>query len=192
MRVDVLAGPDGEVQLTHETTLIATAKPTDLPVTAPAPPSFAEAREASMRYSGFVTHPFPTCFVCGPLRSDGDGLRIFPGTIAGRPLVAAPWVPDGSLADAGGRVRSEFLWAALDCTSCFAFLPLPGGATVVLGEISASVHGVVQAGEECVAVGWALGHEGRKHWAGSAVYSSTGAVVGVARTTWIEIAPEKQ
>ena len=34
---------------------------------------------ASRTYPGFVEHPFPTCYVCGPDRP--DGLRIFPGRL---------------------------------------------------------------------------------------------------------------
>jgi len=41
-------------------------------------------------------HPFPMCFVCGPERA--DGLRILPGPVAGRELIAAPWTPGLDLA----------------------------------------------------------------------------------------------
>ena len=41
--------------------------------------SRAEASEAMERFAGFTSHPFPTCFSCGPDRAEGDGLRIFPG-----------------------------------------------------------------------------------------------------------------
>ena len=34
-------------------------------------------------YPGFIEHPFPTCFVCGPRRE--DGLRHLPGPAARRP-----------------------------------------------------------------------------------------------------------
>ncbi len=47
----------------------------------------------------------------------GDGLRIFPGPVAGRPVWAAPWTPDASVTDGSGRVRPEVVWAALDCPS---------------------------------------------------------------------------
>src|SRR6476659_6945263 len=39
------------------------------------------ARRAEASYAGWVTHPFPTCFTCGPDREEGDGLRIFPGPV---------------------------------------------------------------------------------------------------------------
>jgi hypothetical protein len=69
----------------------------------PVPPD--EAAAASAAYPGFSTHPFPTCYVCGPERA--DGLRVFPGPLPdGRN--AAPWtVPDD--------ISAETVWAALDC-----------------------------------------------------------------------------
>ncbi|MGR6999796.1 hypothetical protein ACU686_19670 [Yinghuangia aomiensis] len=61
-------------------------------------------------------------------RTEGDGLRLFPGLLPQQPgTTATPWVPDASLADAdGARVRPEFVWAALDC---------PGGWTVLGTDI---------------------------------------------------------
>src|SRR2546429_181527 len=76
-----------------------------------------QARRAAERCEWLEHHPYPTCFVCGPQRDAGDGLRIFPGPVEGRALYAAPWVPDESLADSMGLVRPEFVWAALDCPS---------------------------------------------------------------------------
>ena len=42
-------------------------------------------------------------------------------------------------------------------------------------------------GERCVVAAWAIGVEGRKHFAGSALYSAKGVPVAVARATWIQI-----
>src|SRR5262249_46495613 len=71
--------------------------------------SFAEAEDASHRtpYVG-DDHPFPTCFVCGPARADGDGLRIFVGPLATGPgrdagTLAGSWVPSAGLAGDDGR-----------------------------------------------------------------------------------------
>jgi hypothetical protein len=189
LRADIL---DEEVRLFQDSTLIAVAKRAELSLHPPMPPSFAEAEEASKSYVGFVAHVFPRCFVCGPARAPGDGLRIFPGVVNQRPLVAGPWVPDASLADGSGRILPEFIWSALDCTSSFSFLPLPDGGPVLLGELSAHVHGSVTSGEKCVVVGWALGVDGRKHYAGSALFSGGGKVVAVARATWFELPPDRR
>jgi hypothetical protein len=141
----------------------------------PAPISVEEAEEASTRYPGFEHHAYPTCFTCGPERE--DGLRIFPGPVAGREgLVAAPWTP--------AEVRPEIIWAALDC---------PGGWAVdhfqregvMLGRMAAGIRELPTVGERHVVVGWPVGEEGRKRHAGSALYSPAGHVLSLARSTWI-------
>src|SRR6185436_5361323 len=104
-----------------------------------------------------------------------DGLRIFAGGDADDGIVAAPWVPDASLADADGRVRPEFLWAALDCPGYFA-IATPG-ETAVLGRMS--------AGETCVLVAWALGRSARKLHAGTALFGAGGQLRGRSAQTWI-------
>ena len=178
-----------QAKLFHGSRIIAAARVDDLALVPPARPSFAEARQAARSYAGAADHPFPRCFVCGPNREVGDGLRIFPGSVASAPIVAAPWVPDLSLADAAGRVRPEFLWAALDCPGYFAVMPKrESGMTAVLGELCARIDAVVEADKRYVVIGWSLGEEGRKRYAGSAILSATGDTVALARATWIEVA----
>jgi hypothetical protein len=177
-----LEGGDGVARLLHGESVIAEARAATLDVTPPQPPSFAEAEAAAKSYPGFTRHPFPRCFVCGPQRSEGDGMRIFPGPIASRSLVAAPWVPDASL------LRPEFLWAALDCTSGFAVLPLPEGKAIVLGELCARIDGSLAAGDKCIVAGWPLGADGRKRLGAAAIFDSSGRAVAIGRATWIEVA----
>ena len=98
---------------------------------------------------GFVRHPLPHCFVCGPKRAEGDGLRIFPGRTANEAVFAAPWVPHASLDDGTGQVAPEFLWAALDCAGAFAVMP-DGDQPIILGELCARLDGDVAIGEPCV------------------------------------------
>src|SRR6185295_2660317 len=112
---------------------------------------------------------------------------IFPGNIASRSMVAAPWIPDPSLAGGSGQVKDEFLWAALDCTSAFPLLPIPEGKAIVLGELCARIDGRVAPGEKCVVIGWQLQIDGRTRLAGSAVYTASGHPVAVGRATWIEV-----
>jgi hypothetical protein len=120
------------------------------------------------------------------LRARGDGLRIFPGYVGDGPVLAAPWVPDVSLAGETGKVLPEFLWAALDCPGAFANWP-PEESIVLLGELCAQIDGSVSAGKWCVVVAWPLGTEGRKRLAGTAVMSGSGETVAVAKATWIEV-----
>jgi hypothetical protein len=167
-------------------TLVAQARRIPFDLVPPAPPSFAEAQAASQSYIGFQRHLAPHCFVCGPQRAEGDGLRIFPGRTADDAVFAAPWVPHASLDDGSGRVASEFLWAALDCAGAFAVTPAEM-QPIILGELCARLDGSIAIGEPCVVAAWAIGVDGRKRFAGTALYSAAGVAVAVARATWIEI-----
>ncbi len=175
---------DGVARLMSGTTLVGEGRAAQLDIDAPAPVSVEAARESSKHYHGFDEHTFPECFVCGPQRQPGDGLRIFAGQAAGRDVVAAPWTVDESL---GRPIATEFLWAALDCPSGFALWSPREGTTVVLGQLTASIREQVMPGETCVALGWPLHVEGRKRFAGSAIYSATGKLVALARAIWIEV-----
>lgn len=178
------------VKLFHGSELIAEGRSATIDLTLPESPSISEAKEASKSYLGFTDHRFPRCFVCGPFREEGDGMRIFAGPIQESSVVAAPWIVDASL-DKESRIPDEFLWAALDCPSGFAVLPVQEGMTIVLGQQSASIYGSVRAGEKCVVTGWPIRVEGRKHMAGSTVFSEAGEAVASGRSTWIEV-PESE
>jgi hypothetical protein len=178
---------DGVAKLLHESNVIAEAKAARVDLAPPRVPSYAQAQAASGNYSGFLRHPFPRCFVCGPQRTAGDGLRIFPGSLEADGSVAAPWIPDRSVAKGSDAVGPEFLWAALDCTSGFAVLPVAEGKAIVLGELSARIDGRVLPNDRCIVLGWPLGIDGRKRYAGSALLRESGELLAVARATWIEV-----
>jgi hypothetical protein len=163
--------------------VIATAERIALELDVPDPVSFAEAEDCAHRYIGHENHLVPGCFVCGPGRAPGDGLRIFPGRIgAGRPA-AAPWIPDASLCDARGEVHREILWASLDCPGYFG--AMDSMEMALLGRMAGAIDRTVRAGERCVIMGWLLGREGRKVHAGSALWNEAGEIVGRSRQTWI-------
>ena len=164
--------------------IIATAVRAEIVIDAPAPPSGSEARAAEARYVGHKHHLFPGCFVCGPEREHGDGLRIFPGSTA-QGHVAAQWLPDEGLGDEKGVVRSEFLWSALDCPGYWAVREAAGMA--LLGRIGAVVHRRPSVGEPLVVSGWAIAHDGRKHHVGTAIHDEAGDLVAAARATWISL-----
>ena len=167
--------------------VVATARPAQpLNLEVPPAPSHAEAEVASRSYVGFRFHPYSTCFVCGPRRAEGDGLRIFPGAHAGTKVVASPWIPDATLADASGHVRPEFIWAALDCPGAFTF-KVPQGMGMLLGELAVELKGWVAVGERCVAMGWEFDRDDRRHYTGTALFSSSGERVGTGKATWFEV-----
>jgi hypothetical protein len=180
-----LVQEDGRLRLLDGDILIGEAAPDALEVDVPVPPTGDEARTASQDYAGFQAHPFPTCFVCGPDREPGDGLRIFPGPLDGTSVVAALWAPDRSLDGGAGLVHRRHVWAALDCPSYFA---VPGAPLALLGRLTASIDRLPEIDEPLVVIGWPIGSDGRKHFAGSALADGNGEIVARAAATWVEIA----
>ncbi|WP_199700858.1 hypothetical protein [Jiangella rhizosphaerae] len=177
----VRSSADGGLDLVDGDTLVAAAAPAaegDLVAVPPVP--VAEVAEISARYPGFSAHPFPECFVCGPARSPGDGLRLFPGRV-GDGRTACLWSVGADVAGA-----PEFVWAALDCPGGWS-APIEG-RPMVLGRITALVSDVPSAGESCLVMGSFVATEGRKTWTDSTLYGVDGRLLGRARSTWIAIA----
>jgi len=164
--------------------LIGECGPAALDLAVRRAPNYLEAVEASRRYAGFNYHPYPGCFVCGTQRVRGDGLRIFAGALPELNLVAAPWVPDASLDAGDGKVRPEFMSAALDCPGYFAVAP--DDRLMLLAEFTAHVDRRVHIGEACTVIGWELSRSGRKREAGTALFDGKGELCGRARALWIE------
>jgi hypothetical protein len=167
--------------------LIATGRAAEPDVSCPAPVSLDLARAAESAYVGFQRHPFPTCFVCGPERAEGDGLRLFTGKVEGRDLVASEWTPGASVGTNAGTVEPAVVWSALDCPTYFGGRLNGYGQFAVLGRLTARLVGPVRVGEAHVVVGWPLGRDGRKWEGGAAVFSAEGELRAVSRGLWIEL-----
>lgn len=157
-----------------------------------------EARAAMATYPGLRQHPFPTCFVCGTDRAEGDGLRIFPGPVTpaadGSVRVASVWTPHPSTSedyheyvDDVTRASLPVTWAALDCTGGWA--ADLAERMMVLGRMSAEIDALPAIGEEHVVVGQLLGVEGRKSQTATTMYDADGRIVGRARHTWVAVDP---
>jgi hypothetical protein len=175
---------DSRVLLLDGEETVASGSPKTFELEVPNPPAYAEALAAVSGFQGFREHAYPGCFVCGPERARGDGMRIFASPIDGRKLCAAAWLPDRSLAGADGKVLPAFMWAALDCPGFFASGAAARGA--LLGLYAARVDRCVLVDAPCVVIGWSLGHEGRKHYTGTAIFDGFGELCGRAVATWIE------
>jgi hypothetical protein len=173
----VLDGPEGLFLVDGDTTVAEGVVAEDVDLDAVVPVSVAEAREASLSYPGHHTHPFPECFVCGPRRAPGDGMRLFPGRL-GDGRTACVWTVEADVAE-----DPRFVWAALDCPGGWS-APIEG-RPMVLGRITARVHDVPTSGEECVVMGSLVGSEGRKTWTASTAYGADGRELGRAHSTWI-------
>jgi len=181
--LSVAEAGEGRLQVLEGADLVGEAEPAVLELAVPRPPHYLEAVEASRRYAGFRFHRFPTCFVCGTGRARGDGMRIFAGPIPELGVVAAPWVPDASLDRGDGKVRPEFMSAALDCPGYYAVAP--DDRMLLLAEFTAHVDRLVHVGDACTLIGWDLGGQGRKRAAGTALFDGRGELCGRARALWI-------
>jgi hypothetical protein len=176
--------PDGTLQVLDGEAPVGETRPAVLALDARPTPGYFAAIEASRGYAGFRHHRFPTCFVCGTQRLRGDGMRIFAGPTGEPDLVAAPWVPDASLDRGDGKVRPEFMSAALDCPGYYAVAP--DDRMMLLAEFTAHVDRLVHVEASCTVVGWRISSSGRKHEAGTALYDGKGELCGKARALWIE------
>jgi hypothetical protein len=182
----------GTVRILRDRTLIAEAASSrGRPAPEiPGPVSMAEARAAAGGGRYYADPVFPDCFVCGMGRRPGDGLRIFPGPLAGRPLWAAPWTPDLSVTGADGTVRPEVVWAALDCPGGIAAaeaVDLPDDTAILLGQMTAGVDVRPAAGDQCRLIAWLDTQEGRKLTAGSALLGPGGQVLATAQAVWLTV-----
>lgn len=167
--------PDGDVvRLLDGDALVAEARAASLDVEPPAPVSLDAAREAHARHVGGFSAEFGECFVCGVRE---DGLQVHVGPVAGRePLHAAPV--------ALPVTAPELVWAAIDCPGAYA-VGAEGRGDIVLGRMTARVERVPGPGEECAAAAWPLGEDGRKLFAGTALFSVDGELLALAKQTWI-------
>jgi hypothetical protein len=172
---------DGSVLLVDGDAIVAEARPGAVDVEPPPPVSVAEAEDAATRHVRIGSAAFAECFVCG-VREEQDGLQIYAGPVAGRePLHAAPWRVT--------ETSHELVWAAIDCPGAYA-VGAVGRGEAVLGRMTARVDRVPSVGDRCVVVSWPLGEEGRKLYAGTALYGEDGEPFAVARQTWIAPKPE--
>ena len=212
----LLRDDDGTVVLEDEGQLCAEARAPATPVgrRVPRPPTMAEACDAAGRAAYYDDPVFPGCFVCGPARAPGDGLRIFPGPVPGREVWAAPWSPDPSVGGTDGLVPDEVVWAALDCpggvavadalatpatpatpadradraTPATSAAPADGvDEAALLGRMTAKLTGPVRIGAAHRVVAWLLERDGRKHTVGSALFGPDDQVLAVARAVWIAV-----
>jgi hypothetical protein len=182
-----VAHEEDVVRLLDGETLVAEGRPAHWQLDVPEPPTLAEAETAATHYYTPEQHPLHTCFVCGPSRSEGDGMRIFASPVNGRDLVAAPWLPHESLAGANGLVKPEFMWAALDCPGGLAVIQHHKLPLILLGKLAVRLQRPVAVGELCMVVGWLVGANGRKFEAGTAVYTASGELCAVGKATWIAL-----
>ena len=188
MPYQLVAGEDGTNSLQDGDNILATARDSAVDLDVPPPVGLEACKVASDGYPGFRRHLIPTCFNCGTLRPEGDGLRIFPGVVVGGGAVAAPWVPSKSLADSNGVVSTEFIWSALDCPTIWALIQLgqPNNEErAVTARLAVELMRPVLAGQPQVVMGWRVGEEGHTRVAGGAIYSTDGQLLAKGKHTLV-------
>ena len=107
-----------------------------------------------------------------------------PASLSGHDQVAATWVPDISLAAGDGKVRPEFMSAALDCPGYFA--ARSDGVPMLLGEFTRMS---IAACTSMSPASWSAGASaisGRKYEVGTALFDDDGDLCARARALWIE------
>ena len=184
----VRTAPDGAAELLDGERVLATAHPAQLDL---APPRAVDPAAAAAAAEGAIwtadVHPYPTCFGCGPLRSQGDALRHMCGPVGDGTVFACPAATDARLPhDDAGHLRPEVVWAALDCPSAVAIIPVDAPPHL-LGTLTVRIDRPVAVGEPHVCVAWPIAADGRKKRAGSALLDASGRACAVAEALWIEV-----
>lgn len=184
----------GRASLRNAGTLVAEAVGSQLELEIPEPVTVPEAEAASREFRGFSRHPYPRCFCCGHERAEGDGLRIFPGRARDGTILAAPWTPAAELAGEDGTVRPEVVWAAFDCPQLWALLVLdpdvrarfengPPTLGLLTGQMVTEIRAPVLPERAHAIASWPLGADGRKRFAGAALWSAEGELLAAGRQT---------
>ena len=169
----VVSDGDG-VRLLDGDALVAEARPASLDVDAPAPVSLDVAEVARDRHERGWS-PSST--------SASSAACVMTGSscVSGRSR-------DGSRCT---RRRSRFPSLArrssgqpIDCPGAYA-VGAEGRGDIVLGRMTARVDRVPEVGEQCVVASWPLGEDGRKLFAGTALFAADGELLALAQQVWI-------
>ena len=181
-----------QLQIHLGDTLIAEAQPSALSLDIAPPPTFEAALNARDQSPSLLRNinPMlpgrlgfhPICFCCG---ADAEvGLRVYAAPVTDFDGVAAAWRPQATFADGTGIVAQPIIWAALDCPGQFAYFAA-GVRTGMLGRMTAKIIKPVIAEQDMVITGWCIEVERSKHFAGTALFDSSGELYAYSKQVWI-------
>ena len=181
---------DGSATITKGETLIAQIKSIDWEMDIPAPPEWSEVEAVAKQSLAFTpnindllegrTGFHPICFCCGV--EHDSGLQVCVAPIGDQ--VAAIWKTKEEWGLSDGLIPAEYLWTAMDCPGQFAYMD-KGIRTGMLGRITAEVFERPKAGDELLVTAWTIQIEGKKHFAGAAIFDQQGNLFSKAKTVWI-------
>jgi len=183
------------LRVVHAEQLIAEVRRAELELNVPTPPSFEEAlaaqsRSLALRVGKHVILPgerigvHPLCFCCGAELARDAGLHVYSAAVPGYDLVAAAWQAPAAFADEAGFMPAAMIGTALDCPGEFAWYE-KGLQFALLGRMTLRIDRAVRAGERCVVIGWTIAEEGRKRFAGTALFDGEGQLCASAKAVWI-------
>lgn len=180
---------NGDWHLMHKDSVVVSAKPAQLDLLPPTPPTLEQARQARGTFAGHSElNVFRSCFVCGPARDATDGLQLFTGAIDGTDIVACDWQPTPDLLDGQGNTKTEFVWSALDCPGYFGLrIPMDSGKLFLLGQMTACIDRPVPGNQPLIVYGWKQAVDGRKHYSAAAIATAEGELLARAEHLWIEL-----
>jgi hypothetical protein len=194
--LQIRSNGDGSYYLMDGDQIIIQAKPGTLNLAVPDAPGYEEACKAAKQSIALkpTPHPHmkghgihPICFCCGADVPDGEGLKIHPGRVAGTDMVAAPWTPAPEFGNEEGFVLPEFIWTALDCPGAFALRELTDKKPGLSGRLIGQIETPLRCGEPCVIAAWPVGIDGRKLYAGTALFNAEGQIIGSTLATWFSM-----
>lgn len=197
--LDAVATDDGTWELRDGNKIVATGQPASVELSRLETASFEDACAAELLTPVKPhEHPLPTCFVCGPARAKGDGLRILPARSvvttpfsrrAGRRIrISPPTTASSRRNSSGRRSTAPPVLPAIAIHRAAASIKAP----LLLGRMSARIEARPRPGERCIITAWPIGRDGRKRAAEAALHDEAGRLLAVARATWIAVQREVQ
>ncbi len=195
---------DEGISVYRDDKLLGSARSIQLDLAIPTPPSLTSAIAASQRFDFIHASDPRGCYVCSPLRSEENGLRVFCGplneVVAPEPsidwptqveknLVATVWRPTDNLCNNDGGIDNIYVWSALDCPGAYAIKAAePDAGLQLLGTCSGSIKAPLKPNDDYIISSWKISHNrGRKRFMGVAIHNRAGELMACAEQIWFDM-----
>jgi len=184
--------------------LLGSARSIQLELTIPTPPNLASAAAASQRFDFMHASDPKGCYVCSPLRTEENGLRVFCGALnevvepdssidwrtqIEKNIVAAVWQPADNLCNDEGCIDNIYVWSALDCPGAYAIKAAEADAGLqLLGTCSGSIKTSLKPNKDYIISSWKISpNSGRKRFMGVAIHNTAGKLMACAEQIWFDV-----